>query len=362
MIKLSSREAIERLFCSVELTLFGVTATRSQQAYERFRWWLNEGRHAGMTFLEKNAQFREQPALLLKGAKSVLAFGLPYFQGETLEQVLKDGVPRIAQYARFRDYHREMRTRALEVIEGLKELYPVDVFRVAIDSAPLLERSFASNTQQGFIGKNTCYIHPEKGSFYLLGEILTSAEIPFDEAARVDPYQHLPEGGCGKCDRCQVNCPTGALNTDYSIDSKLCLAYWTIEHRGTIPEKFWPWLKTYYFGCDLCQLACPYNRGKDLPMLSDSFSRIKEPSLYEIAVMDQNQYETWFGGTPLTRAKRGGLRRNALIAMTVTGDARLREAMDRGRMDAESVVLETIEQIEKSPFCPHSNTRYELPC
>ncbi len=342
-----SRDLLNSWFEGEGLQLLGVVTPNSTQAFERFNQWLDEGRHASMSFLERNSECREDPTRLLPGSQSVIVFGLPYYQGDTLEEALigKNG-PRVAQYARFADYHRELRKRGDRIGAQLKEAFPESQFRTVVDSAPLLERDLAAKTSEGFIGKNTCYIHPEKGSFYLLGEILSSKLLPIDEPAVVDPDQHLPTGGCGKCDRCQVNCPTGALNTDYSIDSNLCLAYWTIEHRGTIPEKFWPWLRLYYFGCDLCQLACPYNRGKTLPGLPSSLVSKVIPSLFEIATMDQNRYESWFGGTPLTRAKRGGLRRNALIAMKVTSDPKLHDAMRLCQFDSESPIAETLVQIE----------------
>src|SRR5690606_6307703 len=131
--------------------------------------------------------------------------------------------------------------------------------RVMVDTAPVLERALAAKTARGFIGKNTCYIHPLLGSFLMLGVVLTDIPLPSDERVPVDPARHLPSGGCGACRECQVHCPTGALDADYRIDAKKCLAYWTIEHRGVIPERFWPWIGTYYFGCDICQITCPYN-------------------------------------------------------------------------------------------------------
>ena len=154
------------------------------------------------------------------------------------------------------------------------------------------------------------------------------------------------EIGCGTCTLCQVECPTGALNEDYVIDSNRCLSYWTIEQRGTIPEKYWPWLGKYYFGCDICQLVCPYNKEASANQLDDKIPIRKYPSLFEIATMDQRKYEIAFGGTAMTRAKRNGLRRNALIAMTVTGDSRLGEAMARARVDGGYPIDETLVQIE----------------
>ena len=130
-------------------------------------------------------------------------------------------------------------------------------------------------------------------------------------------------GGCGTCKRCQVHCPTDALSNDFELDANLCLSYWSIESRSTVPEKFWKWFDKFYFGCDICQLVCPYNRG-DIPHAKEEWVKLKnELDLFEVATMDQKFYEQTFGGSPMTRAKIQGLRRNALIAMTVSGDSRL---------------------------------------
>src|SRR5262249_5742086 len=161
-------------------------------AFAKFSSWLNEGRHAGMTYLEQHSHCRENPKELLPGARSVLVFGFPYYQGDTLEEVLQTkSDPRVAQYARFVDYQRELKRRALLVAQRLETQSPQETFRVTVDSAPVLERDLAAHTSQGFIGKNTCYIHPEKGSFFLLGELLTSIDFSWDEPAKVDPNQHL---------------------------------------------------------------------------------------------------------------------------------------------------------------------------
>lgn len=209
----------------------------------------------------------------------------------------------------------------------------------------MLERALAARTSAGFIGKNTCYIHPEAGSFILLGEILLTRDLTeTDEPSTVDPQVRSDQGGCGSCRRCQIYCPTGALDEAYRLDARKCLAYWTIEHRGTIPFEFWPWLKTYFFGCDLCQLACPYNRAI---AISQEPVRVElnQIDFFDVATMSQARYEQLFGGSPLTRAKRSGLRRNALIAMTVTSDLRLPEALQMLTEDDEPVLHETSTQI-----------------
>jgi epoxyqueuosine reductase len=331
------RQALEK----EELLYLGTVGIDDGEAYARFEEWLSEGKHAGMEFLTRNLECRRDPKLLLPGAESVIVFGLPYFQGDEVET----GKSRIAQYARFRDYHKLLREKAERAVGALFE--GDEQFRVLVDSAPVLERALAARSERGFIGKNTCFIHPDHGSFLLLGELLVAERLPTDNPSEIDLERKTSQGGCGPCRLCQVHCPTGALSKDYEIDSNLCLSYWTIEHRGTIPEKFWPYLKDYVFGCDICQLVCPYNLPNKIPKLPDSIARREFPDLYNIATMSQADYERYFGGTPVTRAKREGLRRNALIALAMTGDPRLPEAMAQARLETLSPLPETVHQIER---------------
>ncbi|HYX39481.1 MAG TPA: tRNA epoxyqueuosine(34) reductase QueG [Oligoflexus sp.] len=339
------REELQKLCSDQGLLLLGLVDLGPEPRFQLFEQWLSEGQHAGMQFLENNKQLREDPRGLLPDSVQALVFALPYFQGDKLNAALQ-GRYRVAQYARLRDYHKSMKLKATRILSVLQEKNPGLEGRVTIDSAPLLERALAARTMRGFIGKNTCFIHPDHGSLMLIGEILLSQPLTLsDPVATVDPNQRNEDGGCGTCRRCQVNCPTGALDTAYKLDARKCLAYWTIEHRGTIPYEFWPYLPTYVFGCDLCQLACPYNRKA---LLTDEPTRpdLINPDLFDLATMDQKRYEAWMGGTPLTRAKREGLRRNALIALAVTQDVRLAEACAFVKAEDADVLHQTLRQIE----------------
>ncbi len=309
-----------------------------------FREWLDKGFHADMEFLENNLSLRQDPTGLLEGSKQAFIFGMNYYQGDKLGAVM-GGRARIAQYARLKDYHKSLRKRGEFIVAELTKRVPDLKARVLVDSAPVLERALANRTTKGFIGKNTCFIHPELGSMFLLSEIMFDQYLLApDEKERVDPMQRSSAGGCGSCKRCQVYCPTGALDEAYSLDARKCLAYWTIEHRGPIPEEFWPWVKIYLFGCDICQLAFPYNRAQ---------TTTREPSLltaaevdpFAIATMDQAYYVATFGGSPATRAKRSGLRRNALIALSEWNDPRLEEALASVVEGDEEVLHQTVQQI-----------------
>lgn len=342
------REILRDAAATLELTWLGVVEIGLEPDFPHYVRWLDEKRHAGMSYLERNLDVRQDPRLLLTGARSVIILGFSYYLGDKLRPLMGKGPPRIAQYARFRDYHRELRERCEVVAGRLREFFAPDIVntRVLVDSAPILERSLAARGGAGFIGKNTCFISPKAGSWLLLAEILTTYPLPASPRPLIDNSKRTSVGGCGTCQRCQIYCPTGALDQAYSLDANRCLAYWTIEHRGTIPEHIWPWLGEYYFGCDICQLVCPYNR-LAVKQTNQAFLKLKSPpTLFEVAVMDQVGYERMFGGTPMTRAKRCGLKRNALIAMTVTGDPQLEEALERSVInETDPVVAQTVDQI-----------------
>ncbi len=330
--------------------MLGIVKLGEEENFDYFEQWLAEKKHAGMNFLERNRQFRKDPRKLLNKARSAIIVGLPYKQDTSLAKIRKTRTPQYAQYAKIKDYHKDLKKRGKRLLEAvLREYCPAGerhVGRVCVDSAPLLERALASRTEKGFIGKNTCYIHPQKGSFFLLGEILVSLELPADNKTAVDHNKRTSEGGCGSCQRCKVYCPTGALSEDYRLDANKCLSYYSIEHRGTVPLEFWPWFSTYLFGCDICQLACPYNR--HIEPAKDLNVKIEESyDLYEVATMDQKTYEDFFAGTPMTRAKRNGLKRNALIAMTVKNDPRLYQAIRHIGEEADPMLDQTIVQVEQ---------------
>lgn len=340
------KDLLLKSFKDEGLEYLGTVKLGLEPDFDRFARWLDEKLHAGMSFMERNRGLREDPRQLLPSAETAIIFGWNYFLGDSLRS---SAGPRIAQYARFRDYHKTMRQRAANAWGTFLQQAGIDSApesRVCVDSAPVLERALAARTEAGFIGKNTLYIHPRKGSFLLLGEVLTNLSLPMDESASVDPGQRTSSGGCGTCRRCQINCPTGALSEDYRLDANRCLSYWSIEHRGTVPEEFWPHFAKYWFGCDICQLACPYNRQIEAQHAL-SAPLVQNLRLFDVATMNEKVYVETFGGTPLTRAKRHGLRRNALIAMAVTSDPALSKALEQIAPEDDWSLHETRVQIQR---------------
>lgn len=317
-------------------------------SFSRFQQWLSEGKNAGMTYMENHQHLREHPQRLEPGLEYSALFGVPYYQGDRYSA---DG-PRIAQYARMEDYHKFMARRAKRVLAKLTEEYAIGG-RVTVDTAPILERDLAVRSGKGFIGKNTCYIDSRKGSFFLLGAIHMmgpALDLSCQPNSAINPDTRSQDGGCGTCRRCQVYCPTGALNTDYVLDANKCLSYWTIEHRGTIPRIFWKGVGRYWFGCDICQVVCPYNRKIDIATSLPLKKNLANLDLLQVSTMDQSFYEETFGGSPMTRAKKFGLQRNALIAMYINGDPRVQSAIKRLKslgQDLHPVLADTIQQMDQ---------------
>lgn len=340
------RNRLARLAESNSLLFLGTSDLQIGRDLRAFGEWLAAGKHAGMTYLEQKGEARADFELILPGTRSVWSVAVSYAADKPPGD--RGPSPVLAGYAGRRDYHRVLRERCERFVGAIRQEFGLSEsrFRITVDTAPVLERALAARTVRGFIGKNACFIHPEYGSFLLLAEIFTDVVCVPDRVPEIVLERKTGDGGCGPCDLCQRACPTGALDSAYSVDARKCLSYWTIEHRGVIPVQYWPHLKQYWFGCDLCQDVCPYNvRVKDRAVWTQIEPRAL-PGIFETAVMNESDYQRYFGGTPLTRAKRSGLRRNAFIAMAVTQHPGLSLAIDSFRRDPQTPLLRTLEQWE----------------
>ncbi|MFN7940590.1 MAG: tRNA epoxyqueuosine(34) reductase QueG [Thermoanaerobaculia bacterium] len=295
----------------VGFTRAGVARLGPATTGEALRRWLRRGDHAGMSYLERRVEERLDPGRLLPGARSVVCVALAY-----------DGAPaagdlwsRVARYARGDDYHEVMTARLARLEGALRERYPGVATRKAVDTSPVLEREWAARAGLGAVGKHTCLIDPESGSYLLLGELFTSLAV-----APETPVADL----CGNCTRCLEACPTGALPEPYRLDSRRCISYWTIEHRGAIPAAQRPAIGEWVFGCDLCQEACPWNRRA--PASGDPGLELPETrsqlDLVGLLTLDRERYVELFRRSPMKRAKLEGLQRNAAVAMGNRGDRR----------------------------------------
>jgi epoxyqueuosine reductase len=288
----------------------GVAALEPSAHGDVLRRWLDRGEHASMAYMARRLEARLDPRALLPEARSVLCVALRYGGGA---EPGGDLWPRVARYARGRDYHEVMGERLAALARQVREAYPGCATRPYVDTGPLLERELAARAGLGAVGKNTMLLHPGDGSWFLLGELLLTLDLAPDL-----PLADL----CGSCTRCLEACPTGALAEPYRLDANRCISYWTIEHRGAVPAAVRPRLGDWVFGCDLCQEACPWNAAP--PPASDPAFELpperRELDLAGLLTLGREAYVERFRGSPLKRAKHEGLRRNAAVAMGNRGD------------------------------------------
>ena len=306
--------------------LVGITGAEPfQQAELDMLRWLGEGHQGEMAWLNAaRARLACRPRELLPGAESLIVVAVAY---------RSDDAPAagIARYARGGDYHAVMKARLRELARWLAEHCGRAVgARVFVDDGPLMERDAAIRAGLGFRGKNTNLLTPI-GSFVFLGALLTDVSLEVDRPLAKD---------CGTCRLCLDACPTGALISPYHLAAERCIAYLTIEHRGPIPPDLRPRMGEWIFGCDVCQDVCPYNAStRHRPAPWPELSPRPPPSVTEVLALDDSGFSRTFRGSPIKRAKRRGLARNAAIALGNTGAGR--EALHHAaQRDPDPVVRE----------------------
>ena len=306
----------------------GIAELRESSHGDAFRQWLARGDHAAMAWLERRVEQRLDPRRHRPTMKSAVCVALDYWPrpGETMPN--GDLWTGVARYAHGEDYHRVMERRLERLEERIRRAVPgVETWRY-VDTGPILERELAARAGIGWVGKHTNLLSRE-GSWFLLGEVLISEEVPQSSSI---------EDLCGRCTLCLDACPTGALPDAYRLDARLCISYWTIEHRGALPDAVRPMLGGWVFGCDICQEVCPYNRGVEKRDRQEAGSnepdsrqppehraalyldsRRRDLSLIDLLGMERDDYVEAFRHSPMKRAKLSGLKRNAAVAMGNSG-------------------------------------------
>jgi epoxyqueuosine reductase len=286
--------------------------------------WLDAGYAGTMSYLDRGRAERLDPARLLSGARSAVAVAMSY------NKSTEDDWRGVSRYARGRDYHDVIRPRLVELGEFIGSAAGAPVAsRAAVDSSAVLERDLAARAGLGWIGKNTNLLTPSLGSYFFIGIVLTTAELPFD--------QREPDR-CGTCTACLDACPTRAFVAPYVLDARRCISYLTIEHRGDIAGELADQLGEWVFGCDVCQEVCPWNRKAEPghePALEPSGSFGALESLLEL---DREEFRARFRGSALTRTKRAGLLRNAAIVLANRGDRCAVGVLERALGDEDAVV------------------------
>lgn len=282
-----------------------------------------------MAWMERNADRRTDPQLVLPGARSILVLGLNYWQPRA-ENTSPATAGRIARYAWGDDYH--------DIIEP--KLWQLDAFlqqhggkqRQYVDTGPVLERDFAALAGAGWQGKSTMLIHPKLGTWLFLASILTTLELPVNEP--------MPDH-CGKCTRCLDACPTGAITAPHHVDARLCVSYLTIENKGPIPVELRRQIGDRIYGCDDCLDACPWNRfatqSREARFAAREFVGM---SLRAFLTLDNDAFRALFRKSPIKRIKRARLLRNVCVALGNTGTAEDLPALTHAAADPDPLIAE----------------------
>ena len=306
--------------------LVGVAGAEPSAFAEEYREWISQGMHGEMGYLERNLERRLDSRELMPDARSILVVGMNYYMEDTEtplsppDELLPSNLPFssptnhspkaiFARYARGDDYHEVMTGKLRQLLAYLKEEAGEGAEgKVYVDTGPILEREVARRAGIGWFGKNTMLINSWRGSWFLLGEIVTNVVLEIDNPAA---------GGCGTCTKCLDACPTGAIIEPFKVDARRCLSYLTIELKGDIPEEFHPALSANgarVFGCDICQEVCPFNIRRASPTSEPAFQSREitlNSTVADLLLLTEEEFRTQFKGSPVKRAKHRGLIRNA---------------------------------------------------
>ena len=326
------RDRLEAAAHDLGLDAFGVAPAEASPRAADLLAHLDAGRHADMDWLARDPAKRSDPRLVLPGARSVIVVALSYFTADPPSGLWNDPLRgRVARYAWGRDYHNVLGKLLRKLALVLAREAPGANWRAYADTGPVMEHDTALRAGLGFTGKNTLLLHPSRGSYLHLGVILTDAELEPDPPSASDGGAVWRKGNamrsCGSCRKCQDACPTNAFPLPYVLDARRCIAYHTIENRGDIPEELRPGFGNWIFGCDECQSVCPWVRKFSSPgtvRYIDPTPDRMAPALPDLLALDDDAFFRRYAGTPLMRAKRRGLQRNALVAL---GNSRRPEAL-----------------------------------
>ena len=289
----------------------GIADTELSEAEARLDRWLAEGRHGEMEWMAAHGRKRSRPTELEPGTLRVICARMDYLPDETsaLEVLEQDDRAYVSRYALGRDYHKLVRKRLARLAARIREAVPeTGVARALVDSAPVMEKPLAEKAGLGWQGKHTLILSREAGSWFFLGEIYTDLPLPLDEPA---------SNHCGSCTRCMEVCPTGAITGPYQLDARKCISYLTIEHRGSIPEHLRPMMGNRVFGCDDCQLFCPWNRYADHTGERDFHPRhgMDQASLVQLFRWSREEFLRNTEGSPIRRAGYEGWLRNLAVGL-----------------------------------------------
>src|SRR6185437_5191981 len=333
-------EWVKKLTGECGFELAGVTSAIPTADAGTFQDWARRGLAGEMAYLtDYRAGLRLDPRQLLPSARSIVCVGKLYNGPEPYSTRLFSGFSRqdlgwISRYAWGDDYHDLMRAGLKQLAQRMAEAAGPFEHKICVDTAPLLERSYARLAGLGWIGKNTCLINQKQGSWFFLGELLTSLDLAPDTP---------PPDRCGTCTRCIDACPTAAIrpspdSVGWELDARLCISYFTIELREDVPEENRDAMGNHVFGCDICQDVCPWNQRAPVSREAGFAPRGFAPPLAKLASLTEEEFAEVFRGSPVRRAKYRGFLRNVAIAMGNSGQPEFRAPLARLAESADELV------------------------
>ena len=304
-------------------------------AEPRLKAWLEQGLHGEMHYMSRHGTRRSRPAELIPGTVSVVCARLDYRSAEARDEAAVLADPDrafISRYALGRDYHKVLRSRLGRLAERIAAAIQPFNYRVFTDSAPVMEVELARKAGLGWRGKHTLLLSRDAGSYYFLGEIFTDLPLPADQPVT----EH-----CGSCERCMTVCPTGAIVAPYVLDARRCISYLTIEHPGPIPEPLRPLIGNRVYGCDDCQLTCPWNRFAQSSGEADFAVRegLDDAALVELFAWSRADFEERLAGSAIRRIGYERWLRNLATGLGNAGDREAAVRALRSRLDDPSPLV-----------------------
>jgi epoxyqueuosine reductase len=349
----------------------GISDTDLSAAEAPLAAWLDAGCHGEMDYMAKHGMKRARPAELVAGTRRVITARIAYLPAQTLsgkahEGALQDSslIPQdwraaeharladpsaavVSIYARGRDYHKVMRNRLQHLAEKIEAEIGAFGYRVFTDSAPVLEVELAQKAGIGWRGKHTLLLQRDAGSLFFLGEIYVDVPLPTDAETSPDDAPEAPGSHCGSCTRCIGACPTGAIVAPYKVDARLCISYLTIELKGNIPLEMRPLIGNRVYGCDDCQLVCPWNKFAQAAPVADFDVRhgLDRATLVELFAWSAEEFDTRMQGSAIRRIGYESWLRNLAVGM---GNA-LRASSESLSADAREAIVHALKLRAEDP-------------
>lgn len=318
----------------------GITNVDLEQVESRLDQWLAQGRQGTMEWMGRHGRKRTRPEDLVPGTVRVISARMDYRPPDTADSwtVMADSRKAfVSRYALGRDYHKILRKRLQKLADQISEAVGEFGYRAFVDSAPVMEKPLAEKAGLGWIGKHTNLLQERTGSWFFLGELYTDLPLPVDEAG---------QDHCGSCRRCIDACPTGAITGPYRLDARKCISYLTIEHDGPIPERYRRAMGNRVFGCDDCQLVCPWNKFAQPTGEGDFRPRhgLDDANLTELFAWDEDTFLERTAGNPIRRIGHERWLRNLAVALgnATTSDEVIR-ALEARRDHPSALVREHVE-------------------